>query len=41
MKVEAIAAEVGYCSKKDVNRVVKARVGCTPLAYRRGAAPVT
>lgn len=35
LKIEAIAHDVGYRSKKDLYRVVQARVGCTPLEFRR------
>jgi AraC-like DNA-binding protein len=35
LKIEAIAGEVGYRSKKDLYRVVQARLGCTPLEVRR------
>lgn len=33
-KIEAVAAEVGYRSKKDLYRAVRERVGCTPLQFR-------
>ncbi len=35
LKIEAIAREVGYHSKKDLYRIVEARVGCTPLEFRK------
>ena len=35
LKIESIAGEVGYRSKKDLYRVVQARLGCTPLEVRR------
>jgi AraC-like DNA-binding protein len=35
LKIEAIATDVGYRSKKDLYRVVQARVGCTPLEFRK------
>ncbi len=35
LKIEAIAHDVGYRSKKDLYRVVQARVGCTPLEFRK------
>jgi AraC-like DNA-binding protein len=35
LKIEAIAGDVGYRSKKDLYRVVQARVGCTPLEFRK------
>ena len=35
LKMEAIAGEVGYRSKKDLYRVVQAHLHCTPLEYRR------
>ncbi len=35
LKMEAIAGEVGYRSKKDLYRVVQAHLACTPLEYRR------
>ena len=35
LKIESIAGEVGYRSKKDLYRVVQARFGCTPLEVRR------
>jgi len=36
LKMEAVAYEVGYRSKKDLYRVIQASLGCTPLEYRRG-----
>jgi AraC-like DNA-binding protein len=35
LKIEAIARDVGFRSKKDLYRVVQARVGCTPLEFRK------
>jgi AraC-like DNA-binding protein len=35
LKVEAIALEVGYRSKKDLYRVVQTHLSCTPLEYRQ------
>ena len=35
LKIEAIAHDVGYRSKKDLYRVVQTRVGCTPLEFRK------
>lgn len=35
LKMEAIAGEVGYRSKKDLYRVVQTHLACTPLEYRR------
>jgi AraC-like DNA-binding protein len=35
LKMEAIALEVGYRSKKDLYRVVQAHLSCTPLEYRQ------
>ena len=35
LKIEAIARDVGFRSKKDLYRVVQERVGCTPLEYRK------
>ena len=35
LKMDAIALEVGYRSKKDLYRVVQAHLSCTPLEYRR------
>lgn len=35
LKMEAIAYEVGYRSKKDLYRVVQAHLHCTPLEYRQ------
>ena len=35
LKMEAIAFEVGYRSKKDLYRVVQAHLHCTPLEYRQ------
>lgn len=35
LKIEAIAGDVGYRSKKDLYRVVQVRVGCTPLEFRK------
>lgn len=34
-KVEAIAQDVGYRSKKDLYRVVQTHLHCTPLEYRK------
>lgn len=39
LKIEAIARDVGYRSKKDLYRVVQARVGCTPLEFRKRKLP--
>lgn len=39
LKMEAIAQEVGYRSKKDLYRVVQAHLGCTPLEYRKQLQP--
>ena len=35
LKMEAIALEVGYRSKKDLYRVVQTHLSCTPLEYRQ------
>ena len=35
LKMEAIAGEVGYRSKKDLYRVVQTHLSCTPLEYRQ------
>jgi transcriptional regulator GlxA family with amidase domain len=35
LKMEAIALEVGYRSKKDLYRVVQTHMACTPLEYRQ------
>lgn len=35
LKIESIATDVGYRSKKDLYLVVQARVGCTPLEFRK------
>jgi AraC-like DNA-binding protein len=35
LKMEAIAYDVGYRSKKDLYRVVQAHLKCTPLEYRQ------
>jgi AraC-like DNA-binding protein len=35
LKMEAIALEVGYRSKKDLYRVVQAHMACTPMEYRQ------
>jgi AraC-like DNA-binding protein len=37
LKMEAIAQEVGYRSKKDLYRVVHASLQCTPLEFRQAA----
>ena len=37
LKMEAIAGEVGYRSKKDLYRVVQAHLSCTPLEYRQAS----
>jgi len=37
LKIEAVAREVGYRSKKDLFRVVQAHLGCTPLEYRKAS----
>lgn len=37
LKMEAIAGEVGYRSKKDLYRVVQAHLACTPLEYRQAS----
>jgi AraC-like DNA-binding protein len=34
-KVEAIASDVGYRSKKDLYRMVQTHLHCTPLEYRK------
>ena len=34
LKIEAIARDVGYSAKKDLYRLVRSRLGCTPLEYR-------
>jgi len=39
LKMEAIAREVGYSSKKDLYRVVQAHLHCTPLEYRKAKSP--
>lgn len=39
LKIESIAHDVGYRSKKDLYRVVQARVGCTPLEFRKRQQP--
>jgi AraC-like DNA-binding protein len=35
LKIEAVAIDVGYRSKKDFYRMVRVRLGCTPGQLRR------
>jgi len=37
LKMESIAGEVGYRSKKDLYRVVQTHLSCTPLEYRQAS----
>jgi transcriptional regulator GlxA family with amidase domain len=39
LKVEAVAIDVGYRSKKDFYRIVRVRLGCTPGELRRRPRP--